>query len=159
LPAEVLGKNVWQHRFKDIRAFEKHLARNGVLVLKFFLHVSKEEQRRRFLARLDDPAKRWKFAMSDVIERALWDQYMAVYEDAIRATSRPHAPWYVVPADSKPFARLAVAAAMIEALDKLGLEFPKVEGRGLAEMQEARAALLAETEPRPAKRRKGKAKQ
>jgi hypothetical protein len=108
------------------------------------LHVSKEEQRRRFLDRLDQPAKRWKFAMGDVAERALWDKYMAVYEEAIRATSRPQAPWYVVPADSKPFARLVVAAALIDALGRLGLEFPKIEGRALAEMQKARAALLHE---------------
>jgi PPK2 family polyphosphate:nucleotide phosphotransferase len=144
IPDGLLGKNLWQHRFKDIRAFERHLARNGVLVLKFFLHISTAEQRRRFLDRLEQPAKRWKFAMGDVAERALWDKYMAVYEEAIRATSRPHAPWYVVPADSKPFARLVVAAALIDALDRLGLEFPKIEGRALAEMQKARAALLHE---------------
>jgi PPK2 family polyphosphate:nucleotide phosphotransferase len=144
LPAKLANKDIWEHRFKDIRAFERHLARNGVAILKFFLHVSREEQRKRLLARLDEPVKRWKFSMNDVAERKLWDQYMAAYEDVIRATSRPEAPWYVVPADNKPFARLAVAAAMIETLEGLDLQFPKIEGAGLKELQEVRAALEAE---------------
>jgi PPK2 family polyphosphate:nucleotide phosphotransferase len=144
LPAAVLGKDLWKHRFKDIRAFERHLARNGVLVLKFFLHVSKEEQRRRFLERLDEPAKRWKFNMGDIAERKLWNKYMAAYEDMIRATSRPEAPWYVVPADHKRFARLVVARAMVEALEALDPEIPKVEGVALKELQTVRAALVAE---------------
>ena len=144
IPSELVGKDIWKKRFKSIRAFENHLARNGTAVLKFFLHVSKAEQRRRFLERLDEPAKRWKFSMNDIAERKLWDKYMAAYEDAIRATSCAHAPWYVVPADHKPFARLVVANAMVEALDRLDLAYPKVEGAALKEMHKVRAALLAE---------------
>ena len=144
LPSDVVGKNIWQHRYKDICAFERHLARNGVVILKFFLHISKEEQRRRFLERLDEPAKRWKFNMDDIAERKLWDKYMAAYEDMIRATSRPDAPWYVVPADHKRFARLVVAKATVEAMEGLDLEFPKVEGAALKELQKVRAALVAE---------------
>jgi PPK2 family polyphosphate:nucleotide phosphotransferase len=144
IPKELVGKDIWKERFKSIRAFERHLARNGTVVLKFFLHVSKEEQRHRFLARLEQPAKRWKFSMGDVAERKLWDKYMAAYEDTVRATSRPHAPWYVVPANNKPFARLVVAKAMIEALEKLDLKFPKVDPVALKDMEKVRKALLAE---------------
>jgi len=144
LSEKLLAKDIWKHRFKDIRAFERHLARNGVAVLKFFLHISREEQRQRLLARLDEPDKRWKFSMGDIAERRLWDKYMAAYEDTIRATSTPEAPWYVVPADNKPFARLVVAAAMIETLEELDLQFPKIEGATLKELQKVRAALLAE---------------
>jgi PPK2 family polyphosphate:nucleotide phosphotransferase len=144
VPRTLTGKHVWKERFQDIRAFERHLARSGTVVLKFFLHVSKEEQRRRFLGRLDEPAKRWKFSMNDVNERKRWDEYMAAYEDMIRATSRPGAPWYVVPADHKWFARLVVAAAVIDALERLDLSFPKVGAATLEEMRKVRAALLAE---------------
>jgi len=144
LPKQLAGKDIWDERFKSIREFERHLARNGVLILKFFLHVSKEEQRRRFLDRIEEPGKRWKFSMGDVAERKLWDKYMAAYEDMVRATSRPHAPWYVVPANNKPFARLVVAKAMIEALDNLDLKFPKVDPAALKEMEKVRKALLAE---------------
>jgi PPK2 family polyphosphate:nucleotide phosphotransferase len=144
LPPELVGKNIWQERFEDIRGFEQHLARSGVAVLKFFLHISKEEQRRRLLARLDEPAKRWKFALGDIAERALWDKYMAAYEDMVRATSRPEAPWYVVPADHKWFARLVVARAMIETLERLDPQFPRVEGAALEELAKVRAALEAE---------------
>jgi PPK2 family polyphosphate:nucleotide phosphotransferase len=144
LPPSLVTKGIWKERFKDIRAFERHLARNGCLVLKFFLHMSKEEQRRRLLDRLNEPDKRWKFEAGDIAERKLWDKYMAAYEDAIRATSRPGAPWYVVPADSKPFARLVVAAAMIEALERLDLKFPKVGAAELKELQKVKVALLAE---------------
>ena len=144
LPPSLVGKDVWQQRFEDICAFERHLERSGTVVLKFFLHISKEEQRERLLARLDEPAKRWKFAIGDIAERALWDKYMAAYEDLIRNTSRPHAPWYVVPADHKWFARLVVARAMIETLERLDLQFPKIEGAALKESQRARAALEAE---------------
>jgi PPK2 family polyphosphate:nucleotide phosphotransferase len=143
LPAAVT-KDIWDERFKSIRAFEQHLARNGVLILKFFLHVSKEEQRQRFLARLEEPGKRWKFAMGDVAERKLWDKYMHAYEDAIRHTSRPEAPWYVVPADNKWFARLVIAEAIVEAMEGLKLEFPKVEGAALKELERVRGALMAE---------------
>jgi PPK2 family polyphosphate:nucleotide phosphotransferase len=144
IPPKLLGKDIWKQRFKSIRSFERHLARNGTVVLKFFLHVSREEQRRRFLDRLDVPAKRWKFSMNDVTERMRWDKYMAAYEDAIRATSRPYAPWYVVPADSKPFARLVVANAVVAALQGLHLQFPKVDPAALKEMEKVREALLAE---------------
>ena len=126
----MIGKDIWDERFKSIREFERHLARNGVLVLKFFLHVSKEEQRQRFLARLEEPAKRWKFEMGDVAERKLWDKYMHAYEDAIRHTSRPEAPWYVVPADNKWFARLVIAEAMVEAMEGLDLRISQGRGRG-----------------------------
>jgi PPK2 family polyphosphate:nucleotide phosphotransferase len=144
IPGCLVGKRIWKERFQDIRSFERHLARNGVLMLKFFLHVSKEEQRRRFLDRLEEPAKRWKFSMSDVAERALWDKYMSAYQEMIRATSRPHGPWYVVPADHKWFARLIVAAAVIDALDGLDLHFPEIKGEALEEMQRVRKALLGE---------------
>jgi PPK2 family polyphosphate:nucleotide phosphotransferase len=144
IPKELIGKDIWKERHKSIRAFERHLARSGTIILKFFLHVSKEEQRHRFLARLEEPAKRWKFSMGDVAERKLWNKYMAAYEDMIRATSRPNAPWYVVPANNKPFARLVVAKAMIEALEKLDLKFPKVDPAALKEMEKVRKALLAE---------------
>jgi polyphosphate kinase 2 (PPK2 family) len=148
LPGPLTGKDIWDERFKSIREFERHLARNGTLVLKFFLHVSKEEQRRRFLARLEEPGKRWKFDMNDVTERKLWDKYMHAYEEAIRHTSRPEAPWYVVPADNKPFARLVIAEAIVEAMEGLKLEYPKVEGGALKELEKVRRALLAEPKQR-----------
>src|SRR5215213_9689440 len=144
LPKELMRKDIWKERFKSIRDFEQHLACNGVLILKFFLHVSREEQRQRFLARLEEPGKRWKFEMNDVAERKLWDKYMDAYEDAIRHTSRPEAPWYVVPADNKWFARLVIAEAIVEAMEGLKLEFPKVEGSALTELEKVRRALSAE---------------
>jgi PPK2 family polyphosphate:nucleotide phosphotransferase len=153
LPAPLVGNSIWEERFQDIRAFERHLARNGVLLLKFFLHVSKEEQRQRFFDRLDEPAKRWKFSMNDVTERNRWDDYMAAYEDMIRATSRPSAPWHVVPADHKWFSRLVVAAAIIDVLEGLHLDFPKIEGSALKELHKVRAALEAEA-PSGGSRRK-----
>lgn len=146
LPAEVIGKNIWNHRFKDIRAFERHLARNGTIVLKFFLHVSREEQRRRLLERLEEPDKRWKFSMGDIAERKLWNKYMAAYQETIQATSREQAPWYLVPADNKPFARLVVAAALIEALEALDLKYPKVGTATLKEIRQVRSVLKAEDE-------------
>jgi PPK2 family polyphosphate:nucleotide phosphotransferase len=148
LPKDLLGKDVWDERYRSIRHFEGHLARNGTLILKFFLHVSKEEQRRRFMARLDEPAKRWKFEMGDVAERKLWDKYMHAYEDAIRHTSREEARWYVVPADNKWFARLVIAEAMVEAIEGLKLEFPKVQGKALKELEHVRGALMAEAPKR-----------
>jgi PPK2 family polyphosphate:nucleotide phosphotransferase len=144
LPPQVLGKDIWKERFKDIRAFERYLARSGVLVLKFFLHISREEQRRRFLDRIEDPPKRWKFSMDDIAERKQWPKYMDAYEDAIRATSRPEAPWYVVPADHKPFARLVIARAIIEALEGLKLHYPKFDSASPKELEKVRRALLAE---------------
>ncbi len=139
-----VGKDIWQQRFEDIRAFERHLTRNGTMILKFFLNVSREEQRKRFLARIDEPAKRWKFSMADVAERKLWPKYMDVYEDMIRQTSRPEAPWFVVPADHKWFTRLAVAGAVVDAMEKLNLEFPRIQGKALKELKMVRKALKAE---------------
>ena len=144
LPDSLAEKKVWKHRFDDIRAFEQHLARNGTVVLKFFLNVSQEEQRKRFLERLDEPDKRWKFSMGDIEERKLWPKYMVAYEEAIRETSRDDAPWYVVPADNKWFTRLVVAAAVVAALEKLKLEYPKVTGAALKDLDKARKALTAE---------------
>jgi PPK2 family polyphosphate:nucleotide phosphotransferase len=151
----VATKDIWDHRFKSIRAFERHLAHNGTRVLKFFLHVSKDEQRKRFLARLDEPAKRWKFSMGDISERKLWDKYMHAYEETIRHTSRPDAPWYVVPADNKWFARIVIAAAMVETLESLDPQYPKVEGAVLKELETVRKALKAEDAADKSKRRKG----
>jgi PPK2 family polyphosphate:nucleotide phosphotransferase len=125
LPAECERKNIWKHRFESIRDMERHLARNGTVILKFFLHVSKDEQRRRFLDRIDTPHKNWKFSAGDVRERQHWDAYMEAFEDALRATSRDHAPWYVIPADSKPFMRLGVARLVVEALKGMRLSFPE----------------------------------
>ena len=150
IPGSLITKDIWKERFQSIRDFERHLAHNGVLILKFFLHVSKEEQRKRFLARLEEPGKRWKFEMGDVAERKLWDKYMRAYEDAIRHTSRHDAPWYVVPADNKWFARLIVAEAIVEAMENLKLEFPTIEGPALKELEKVRRALLAEKPKRHA---------
>ena len=144
LPPRLVTKNIWKERFEDIRSFERHLARSGTLVLKFHLRMSREEQRKRFLDRLDEPHKRWKFSMGDVKERDLWNRYMAAYQDAIRNTSIPEAPWIVVPADHKWFARLIVAVTLVKALEKLGLDFPKGGGHAPAELKKVRAALEAE---------------
>jgi PPK2 family polyphosphate:nucleotide phosphotransferase len=139
-----VDKQVWKHRFVDICAFERHLTRNGVVVLKFYLHLSPEEQRRRLLARLEVPSKRWKFSMSDVKERRRWDKYMAAYEDMISNTSTDEAPWHVIPADNRWLARIVVAATIIQTLDGLALKFPVVEGKALSELKKVRRALLAE---------------
>ena len=144
LPASLSGKDIWQKRFEDIRAFERHLVRNGTLVLKFFLHVSKDEQGKRFLDRIEEPAKRWKFSMADVSERKLWDKYQGAYEEMIRNTSRPDAPWYVVPADHKWFTRMVIAGVLVRELRALGIDFPKIKGKALKELQKARKALKAE---------------
>ena len=144
LPKSLNGKDLWQQRFDDICAFERHLTRNGTRILKFFLHVSKEEQRKRFLDRIDEPAKRWKFSMADVAERKFWDKYQDAYEDMIRHTSQPEAPWFVVPADHKWFTRMVVAGALVQELQALGVDFPKVEGKALKELQEAGKALKEE---------------
>ena len=148
LPERRINDDFWDGRFRSIRHFESHLARSGTLILKFFLHISKEEQRKRFLARLEEPGKRWKFEMGDVAERRLWSKYMHAYEDAIRHTSRREAPWYVVPADNKPFARLLIAEAIVEAMEGLKLEFPKVEGAAAKKLGKVRRALLAEAPKR-----------
>jgi PPK2 family polyphosphate:nucleotide phosphotransferase len=144
LPVEPGSQRIWKQRFEDIAAFERHLVRNGTAIVKFHLRISKDEQKRRFLERLDTPSKRWKFSMDDVEDRRLWDRYMDAYEDMIRNTSTPEAPWYVVPGDHKWFARLVVAAAMVHTLEQLDLRFPKVGRAELKEMQRVRAALEAE---------------
>jgi PPK2 family polyphosphate:nucleotide phosphotransferase len=144
LPPDVIGKDIWKHRFKAIRAFEQHVARNGTLILKFHLRISKQEQLKRFLARLDEPGKRWKFSASDAAERKRWDEYMAAYEDMIRETSTDEAPWYVVPADHKHIAWTVVSKAIIDALQGLKLEYPKVTGKALKDLKKAERALKAE---------------
>jgi PPK2 family polyphosphate:nucleotide phosphotransferase len=144
LPPELVTRRIWKERFKDIRAFERYLHRNGVLVCKFFLHVSKAEQKRRFLERIENPDKNWKFSGADVAERRHWDAYMAAYEDMIRHTATPEAPWYVVPADHKWFTRLVVAAAVIDALASLDLRYPKLGPAQRKELAAARRALLKE---------------
>lgn len=141
LPQELVTRNIWRERFEDISAFERYLARNGTLILKFFLNVSKEEQRKRFLDRLDEPAKYWKFSLGDVAERKLWDKYQAAYQDLIRNTSAKHAPWHVVPADHKWFARVVISSAIVSAMEKLDLRFPKIEEVAEAEFRKARTAL------------------
>jgi PPK2 family polyphosphate:nucleotide phosphotransferase len=144
LPSDPSSNTLWKDRFKEICAFERHLVRNGTLVLKFHLRISKEEQRQRFLARLDQPAKRWKFSMSDVAERKRWDDYMAVYEDMIRGTATPEAPWFVIPADRKHITWLVVAGAIIEAIESLDPKPPKISGAKLIELKAAEKALRAE---------------
>ena len=143
LPENLKTKNLWKRRFDDITNFERYLTHNGILVLKFFLHVSKAEQQKRFLARIDDPAKNWKFSFNDVHEREHWDEYMEAYEQTIRHTASKHAPWYVVPADNKWFTRLAVAAAIVENLNALDLAYPSLNEEELQRLNEAKAALLA----------------
>jgi PPK2 family polyphosphate:nucleotide phosphotransferase len=144
LPPELLTKNIWQERYQDIRSFERYLTRNGVAIRKFFLHVSKKEQKRRFLERLDMPEKNWKFSASDIQERGHWDAYMAAYEEMIRNTATKAAPWYVVPADNKWFTRVVVAAAVIEALASLGVKYPVVGPEKLKELAAAKRGLQAE---------------
>jgi PPK2 family polyphosphate:nucleotide phosphotransferase len=144
LPPELVTKNIWRERFEDISAFEKYLARNGTVVLKFFLNVSKEEQRDRFLERLEDPAKNWKFSLGDIAERALWSKYQAVYQDVIRNTSAKYAPWFVVPADHKWFARVVISSALVTALEKLDLEFPKTDKAAVEELRKVRDVLEKE---------------
>jgi PPK2 family polyphosphate:nucleotide phosphotransferase len=142
LPDELVTKQIWNERFDDIRHFEQYLTRNGVVVRKFFLHVSKKEQKRRFLERLENPHKHWKFSAADMQERGYWDKYMDAYEDMIRHTATPAAPWYVVPADNKWFTRAVVAAAVIETLASLNLAYPEVSDEKLKELAVAKAALL-----------------
>jgi PPK2 family polyphosphate:nucleotide phosphotransferase len=145
LPPELRArKRLFDERLEDIAAFERYLARQGVVILKFFLHVGKDEQRRRFLARIEEPEKNWKFEAGDVAERRHWDDYQRAYDLAIRATAAPHAPWHVIPADSKPFARLAVSVALSEALEGLDLHYPRLDEAERAALEEARQALVAE---------------
>jgi PPK2 family polyphosphate:nucleotide phosphotransferase len=143
LPPKLVGKKIWEERFEDIRNFEQYLARNGVVVRKFFLHVSKKEQKQRFLDRIDDPQKNWKFSSNDASERDYWDDYMEAYEQMIQETATKEAPWYVVPADNKWFTRLVVAGAVIETLDSLDLAYPKVDEGKLKELATAKKKLLS----------------
>ena len=141
LPSEVVTKNIWKERFEDIHAFERHMARNGTVIRKFFLHLSKKEQKKRFLARLDEPEKHWKFSEADVREREYWDDYQGAYEEMIQNTASKHAPWYVVPADNKWFTHLVVSAAIVETLEELNLSYPKVDAAKLREIKAARKTL------------------
>jgi PPK2 family polyphosphate:nucleotide phosphotransferase len=145
LPDSLMTKDVWQERFTDIAAFERYLTRNGIVVRKFFLHLSRDEQRRRFESRLDRPEKNWKFSLGDAKERQQWKAYMHAYEEMIRHTSSKHAPWYVVPADNKWYTRLVVAAAVIDALEDMALKFPKIDSAKRRELEAARAALARES--------------
>ena len=154
-PALVTGR-IWKERFESIRDFERHLARNGVAILKFFLHISKEEQRRRLLARIEEPSKHWKFSASDLAERDYWDDYMRAYEKAIRHTATKAAPWHVVPADHKWFAHLFVAAAIVEKIRSLDPRYPEVGEDRLADMEQARRRLLHEGEGRRTRRHRRK---
>jgi PPK2 family polyphosphate:nucleotide phosphotransferase len=144
LPARLVTREIWRDRFEDISAVERYLARNGTVILKFFLNVSKQEQRARFLDRLEEPAKNWKFSLADISERALWAKYQAAYQEVIRHTSTKAAPWHVVPADHKWFARVVIGSTIVAALEKLDLHFPKVDAASLAEFKQVRDALLAE---------------
>lgn len=144
LPPKLVTRNIWKERFEDIAAWERYLCRNGTLVLKFFLNVSKDEQRERFLDRLEEPAKQWKFSMDDIKERALWPRYQAVYQDIVRHTATAHAPWYVVPADHKWFARVVIGSAIVAALEKLDLRFPRADKASLDEFKQVRKALEKE---------------
>jgi PPK2 family polyphosphate:nucleotide phosphotransferase len=144
LPAELVSRHIWKERFADINAFERHLVRNGTLLLKFHLRISRQEQKRRLLARLDEPAKRWKFSRQDLVERKQWGRYMDAYADMIRNTSTRAAPWYVVPSDNKWFARLIVSAVIVNALERLDLAFPKFDPAQLRSMKQMRRALEAE---------------
>jgi PPK2 family polyphosphate:nucleotide phosphotransferase len=146
VPPKLLGDDVWSGRFEDIRSYERFLARNGTVVRKFFLHLSKDEQRKRLLKRLDEPEKHWKFSTRDVVERGHWDEYQSAYEDAIRHTATLDAPWLVVPADHKWYTRLIVAAAMVDAMSELELAFPTVDPERREEQEKARRALLEEEE-------------
>jgi PPK2 family polyphosphate:nucleotide phosphotransferase len=142
LPPEVLGKDIWEKRFEDIRSFERYLTRNGVVIRKFFLHVSRKEQKKRFLERLENPEKNWKFSIDDIRERDFWNDYMKAYEDAIRSTATKDAPWYVVPADNKWFTRVVVAAAIVDTLGSLRLCYPKIDQARRKELLAAKRALL-----------------
>lgn len=142
LPPRLISKHIWDDRFEDISNFEKYLTRNGVIIRKFFLHVSRKEQLKRFLSRLDEPQKNWKFSKADALERNFWGDYMDAYEDTIRNTATKSSPWYVVPADNKWFTRIVVAAAVIDALNSLDLHFPEVDDARRAELAQVRETLI-----------------
>jgi PPK2 family polyphosphate:nucleotide phosphotransferase len=144
MPPSLVGNRIWDQRLADIAHFEDYLTRQGVIILKFFLHVSREEQKKRFMKRLDRPEKNWKFSASDVHERSYWGEYMRAYEETVRATASKHAPWFVVPADNKWFTRLVVAATIVEAVEELDLTYPKVGAEKTKELATMRAALARE---------------
>lgn len=144
LPAELVTKDLWKERFESIRNFENHMARNGTVIRKFFLHISKEEQKKRFLARLEEPEKNWKFSASDIRERNYWDDYQKAYEDMIRNTADKDAPWYVVPADHKWFTRMVISAVIVDTLEELDLSYPKVDPAARKELAAAKKELLSE---------------
>ncbi len=144
LPAQLVTKDIFDQRYTDIRRYERFLSRNGTVIRKFFLNVSKKEQRKRFLERIDDAEKHWKFSAADVRERQHWDAYMAAYEKMIQETSSPEAPWHVIPADNKWYTRLAVASVIIDTLSGLDLHYPTVDAKRIAELHDARAQLMAE---------------
>ena len=141
-PPSLVGKNIWKERFEDIRGFERHMARSGTVIRKFFFNVSRKEQKRRFLVRLEEPEKNWKFSASDIHERKYWDDYQAAYEDMICNTASEHAPWYVVPADNKWFTRLVVSSVIVETLESLGLAYPKVSAEKMKELEAAKKVLM-----------------
>jgi len=142
IPSQLITKRIWDERFEDICNFEKYLSNNGIVVRKFFLHVSRKEQKRRFLERIENPEKNWKFSEADVHEREYWDDYMNAYEDMIRHTSTPDAPWYVVPADHKWFTHIAVSSAIIQTLEEMDLEFPQVDKARRRQLEAAKQMLL-----------------
>ena len=156
IPPRLVTRNIWRERFVDISAVERYLARNGTIILKFFLNVSKREQRERFLDRLDQPSKNWKFSMADITERARWNRYQAVYQDIVRHTSTVVAPWHVVPADHKWFARVVIGSTIVRALEKLDLKFPAADAAALQEFRQVRAALENEGKRKAKKRVKKK---
>jgi PPK2 family polyphosphate:nucleotide phosphotransferase len=156
IPPRLITRNIWRERFEDICAFERYLSRNGTVILKFFLNVSKKEQRERFLDRLEQPSKNWKFSMNDINERGRWSRYMAVYQDIVRHTSTAFAPWHVVPADHKWFARVVIGSAIVSALERLDLHFPRVDKASLAEFEKVRQALENEGKGGKRKSRSGK---
>lgn len=144
IPSPLMSKKIWDERFEDICCFERHMARSGTVIRKFFLHLSRKEQKKRFLARLDEPEKNWKFSASDVHERQYWDDYQNAYEDMIRNTSTKHSPWYVVPADNKWFTRLVISTVIVDTLESLKLQFPKVDGAQRKELEAAKQDLVKE---------------
>lgn len=156
IPPKLVTKDIWRERFEDIAAFERYLSRQGTVILKFFLNVSRKEQRERFLDRLDEPSKNWKFSMNDITERGFWPRYQAVYQDIVRQTSTPHAPWFVVPADHKWFARVVIGSVIVSALDGLNLRFPRVDKASLEEFAKVREALEQEGKGGARKRANGK---
>jgi PPK2 family polyphosphate:nucleotide phosphotransferase len=145
LPSSLVSKKIWDERFEDISSFERHLARSGTVIRKFFLNISRKEQKKRFMARLDEPEKNWKFSAADVHERKYWDDYQDAYEEMIRNTASKHAPWYVVPADNKWFTRLVISTVIIDTLESLDLAYPRVDGKKKADLEAAKKVLESES--------------